>query len=131
MVINNPAPPEQTWQLSTTKCDEWMTELDLAGSGNVEVGNFISDNNAGRIASILAACFGRSKNWKASRAVLPVNPDGVQLGASANGELLDAVERGLHSIGLRIPGPHDIRPSYGGQIGIIVGTNPIDVHLEK
>jgi hypothetical protein len=130
-VINNPVLPEQTWQLSIARCDEWMRELDLAGSGKVSIGHFISDNDASRVVNILVACFNRSGRWKAMHALLPANPDGVQIGAAVNSPALDVLESGLHSIGFRVPGPRDIRVEYGTEIDIIVGRNPIEVKPSK
>lgn len=127
-VINNPAPPEQAWQLSIAKCDDWMHQLDSAGSGRVSIGNFISDNDAARIASILVTCFNRSGGWKPVQSFLPVKPDGVQIGAAADSPVLDVLESGLRSIGFRVPGPRDIRAAYGNEIDIIVGSNPIAVN---
>ena len=122
----NPLPAERTWNLSIAKCDDWVRKLDVFGPTDVSVGAFISNNDGNRVASILDACFKRS-GWKSSMAVLPANPRGVLVGAARNDEKLAAVIAGLDSIGLVVT-TRDIRPTYGSEIGIIIGTDPIRVN---
>jgi hypothetical protein len=122
--VINPLPLERTWRLSISDCDVWVKKLDSLGTTKVSVGWFISDNDGARIGQIIIACFNRS-TWRTTGAVLPVNPDGVLIGASSDGPNLDVVAEGLGSFGLRVNRKRDIRPAYGDEIGIVIGTNPI------
>jgi len=119
----NPLPPERTWQVSISSCDEWMRKLDMLGPATVSIGAFMSNNDGMRLVQILGACFKRSQ-WVSSSAFLPVNPDGVVVQASVVSTKLEAVEAGLKSLGLRVT-ERDIRPAYGEEIGIVIGVNPI------
>ena len=119
----NPLPPERTWEVSVVKCDAWVERLNALGSADVSIGAFIANNDGNRVVRILTACLQRS-TWKAQMAVLPANPDGVEIGASESSPKLDAIDWGLQELGLRVT-KRDIRPAYGTEIGIVVGTNPI------
>jgi hypothetical protein len=119
----NPLPLERTWQIPIAKCDEWVKKLDALGPTNISVGAFISNNDGNRVVRHLAACFNRS-TWTAQMALLPVNPEGVEIGAAEAGPKLDAVETGLFFLGLRVT-KRDIRPEYRDKLGIVIGTDPI------
>jgi hypothetical protein len=122
-VINNPLPPERTWEVSIGKCDEWVKKLDGLGPSTISIGAFISHNNGDRVVRILATCFGRS-TWHAQMAVLPANPDGVEIGAAEAGPKIDTLEEGLRSLGLRVT-KRDINPAYQ-EMYIVIGTDPIN-----
>lgn len=123
-VIINPAAPEKNWQLQVKQCDSWVQAMNALGPTKLSVGWFISDNDGARIGQILISCFKRT-TWNVTGAVLPANPDGVLLGAEKSSEKLDTLQKVLTSFGLRLSPNSDIRPEYGDEIGIIVGSNPV------
>jgi hypothetical protein len=121
----NPLPLERTWQLSPTKCDEWLEKLSPFGPTKISIGAFISNNDGIRVVGILTACFERpTSNWKPQWELLPANPNGVEIGASQDGMQLDTLAAALGDFGIRVT-RRDIRPTYGTGIGIVVGTDPI------
>jgi hypothetical protein len=122
--IVNPPDPEKSWQLSVSKCDEWVPAINALGPQQMSVGWFISDSNGARIAQILVACFKRT-SWSATEAVLPANPDGVQLGASEDNDKIMLLSKMLESFGLRVSPHHDIRPVFGNELDIIVGHDAV------
>jgi len=119
----NPAPLEQSWQLSIAKCDESAQSLGVFKGTVISLGVNITNDNGSRVAKILANCFKRLE-WTPGMSYLPDDADGVVVGMSKDGPMLDAIQSALRSFGLRVGRP-DIRPEHRDQVLVIVGRNPI------
>jgi hypothetical protein len=118
-VIMNPERPEQNWKLTESDCRKLLTELGST-TGKVTVGAFISNNDGAHIAMQLASCLSRDPSWIVSRAILPLDADGVEILAGGVNDSERALEKGLRAIGLRVSTKID--PAYSTEIDVIIGS---------